>query len=55
MCIRDSYGALYVLLSREQTALVIGAVMLFAMLALVMTLTRRLDWYRLGIPTDTPA
>ncbi|MBA4217948.1 MAG: cell envelope integrity protein CreD [Methylibium sp.] len=49
------YGALYVLLSREQTALVIGAVMLFAMLALVMTLTRRLDWYRLGIPTDTPA
>ncbi|KQW46428.1 MULTISPECIES: cell envelope integrity protein CreD [unclassified Roseateles] len=42
------YGALYVLLSREQTALVIGAVLLFAVLALVMTLTRRLDWYRLG-------
>lgn len=42
------YGALYVLLSREQTALVIGAVMLFAVLAAVMTLTRRLDWYRLG-------
>lgn len=42
------YGALYVLLSREQTALVIGAVMLFAVLAVVMTLTRKLDWYRLG-------
>jgi len=42
------YGALYVLLSREQTALVIGAVLLFAVLAAVMTLTRRLDWYRLG-------
>jgi len=41
------YGALYVLLSREQTALVIGAVLLFAVLAVVMTLTRRLDWYRL--------
>lgn len=41
------YGALYVLLSREQTALVIGAVLLFAVLAAVMTLTRRLDWYRL--------
>jgi inner membrane protein len=41
------YGALYVLLSREQTALVIGAVMLFAVLAVIMTLTRRMDWYRL--------
>lgn len=41
------YGALYVLLSREQTALVIGAVLLFAVLAVVMTLTRRLDWYGL--------
>ncbi|MCE4557411.1 cell envelope integrity protein CreD [Pelomonas cellulosilytica] len=42
------YGALYVLLSREQTALVIGAVLLFAVLSAVMTLTRRLDWYGLG-------
>ena len=42
------YGALYVLLSREQTALVIGAVLLFAVLAAVMTLTRKLDWYGLG-------
>lgn len=42
------YGALYVLLSREQTALVIGAVLLFAVLAAVMTLTRKLDWYRMG-------
>lgn len=41
------YGALYVLLSREQTALVIGAVLLFAVLAVVMTLTRKLDWYRM--------
>lgn len=45
------YGALYVLLSREQTSLVIGAVMLFAVLATVMTLTRKLDWYRLGTPS----
>lgn len=42
------YGALYVLLSREQTALVIGAMLLFAVLAAVMTLTRRLDWYGLA-------
>lgn len=42
------YGALYVLLRQEQTALVIGAVLLFAVLAAIMTLTRKLDWYRLG-------
>jgi inner membrane protein len=49
------YGALYVLLSREQTALVIGAVLLFAVLAAVMTLTRKLDWYRLGGQGDAEA
>jgi inner membrane protein len=42
------YATLYVLLSLEQAALVIGALLLFAMLAAVMTLTRRLDWYALG-------
>lgn len=38
------YGALWVLLQREQTALVIGSLLLFAVLAAVMILTRRLDW-----------
>jgi len=38
---------LYALLQLEQTALVIGAVLLFAVLAGVMVLTRRVDWYRL--------
>lgn len=42
------YGLLHVLLLREQTALVIGSVGLFAALAAVMLLTRRLDWYGLG-------
>jgi len=41
------YGVLYVLLQMEQTALVIGSVLLFAVLAGVMVLTRRVDWYRL--------
>ncbi|HEY0858459.1 MAG TPA: cell envelope integrity protein CreD [Albitalea sp.] len=40
------YGVLYALLQMEQTALVIGSVLLFAVLAGVMVLTRRLDWYR---------
>lgn len=44
------YGLLWVLLQREQTALVVGAVGLFAALAAVMAATRRLDWYRLGTP-----
>jgi len=41
------YGLLYVLLQMEQNALVIGSVMLFAALATVMMLTRRIDWYAL--------
>jgi inner membrane protein len=41
------YGLLFVLLTREQTALVIGAVGLFGAVAVVMALTRRIDWYRL--------
>jgi inner membrane protein len=41
------YGALYALLQMEQTALVIGSVLLFAVLAGVMWMTRRIDWYRL--------
>jgi inner membrane protein len=42
------YGALYVLLSHEQTALVLGDLLLFGVLATVMALTRRLDWYGLS-------
>ena len=39
------YGMLFVLLSMEQTALLLGAVALFAVLAAIMMLTRRVDWY----------
>jgi inner membrane protein len=41
------YGLLYTLLRMEQNSLAIGSVMLFAGLALVMWLTRRIDWYAL--------
>ena len=41
------YGLLYVLLQLEQTALVVGALALFAALALVMVLTRHVNWYGL--------
>jgi inner membrane protein len=49
------YGALYVVLIQEQTALLIGALLLFSVLALVMVLTRRIDWYGLQDQLGTPA
>jgi inner membrane protein len=39
------YGVLYGLLASEDNALVMGSALLFAILAGVMLLTRRLDWY----------
>jgi len=39
------YGLLFVLLQLEQTAMVVGAIALFAVLASVMLLTRKVDWY----------
>ena len=41
------YGALWVLLRMEQTALVVGSLLLFGVLSAVMVLTRRVDWYEL--------
>ncbi|HEY9103675.1 cell envelope integrity protein CreD [Chitinimonas sp.] len=42
------YGLLYVLLRSEDHALLLGSVLLFALLTVVMVLTRRLDWYALN-------
>ena len=42
------YGALYGLLVSEGNALLLGSLLLFAVLAAVMGLTRRLDWRHLG-------
>jgi len=42
------YGALYGLLQSEDHALLLGAVLLFGVLAATMVLTRRIDWARLG-------
>ena len=38
------YGALYVILQSEDHALLLGAMLVFAVLALAMMLTRKLDW-----------
>jgi inner membrane protein len=42
------YAALYGLLVSEDNALVLGSLMLFAILAVIMLVTRKVDWYALG-------
>lgn len=42
------YGALYGLLVSENNALLMGSLLLFAILAMAMWVTRRVDWYALG-------
>jgi inner membrane protein len=44
------YGMLYGLLSAEDYALLMGSCLVFALLAGVMVLTRKLDWYGIGRP-----
>ncbi|MBP7565423.1 MAG: cell envelope integrity protein CreD [Burkholderiaceae bacterium] len=44
------YAALFGLLVSESNALLLGSLLLFGMLALLMLLTRRVDWYRLQGP-----
>ena len=50
------YGFLYLLLRLEDYALVAGAIGMFAILAAVMFVTRRMDWYdlRLGGAESVP-
>jgi inner membrane protein len=42
------YGALYGLLASESNALLLGALLVFGMLAALMLATRRVDWYALS-------
>lgn len=42
------YGYLYVLLSLADYSLLLGSIGLFVIIALVMWVTRKLDWYALG-------
>ena len=43
------YGALYLVLGSEDYALLMGALLLFAALAVFMLCTRKLDWYALSV------
>ncbi|PTR28553.1 inner membrane protein [Luteibacter sp. OK325] len=46
------YAILYGLIGAEQYALLIGSVVLVAVIALLMYLTRRIDWYAQGVPLN---
>ncbi|MBA4290511.1 MAG: cell envelope integrity protein CreD [Pseudomonas sp.] len=50
------YGMLFALLGAEDYALLMGSVLVFGVLAAVMVLTRKLDWYGVGrLPSVTTA
>jgi inner membrane protein len=42
------YGALYGLLASESNALLLGALLIFGMVAVLMLVTRKVDWYALS-------
>ena len=48
------YAAVYGLLISEDNALILGSLLLFALLAAVMVLTRKVDWYRSTAPVPPP-
>lgn len=49
------YGTLYGLLVSEDAALLLGALLLFGVLAAVMWITRGVDWYAMGADQADPA
>jgi inner membrane protein len=49
------YAMLYALLSAEDYALLMGSLLVFGLLAAVMVLTRKLDWYGLAKPATAAA
>ena len=42
------YGALYGILASEDNALLMGSLLVFGLLALTMTITRKVDWYQIS-------
>jgi inner membrane protein len=42
------YAVLYIIISAEDLALVMGAFLTFISLAIVMFTTRNIDWYKVG-------
>lgn len=49
------YGLLYVIVQAEDFALLMGSILVFAVLSVLMLVTRKIDWYALGGEVDTAA
>ncbi|MBM9502186.1 cell envelope integrity protein CreD [Leptospira sp. 201903071] len=47
------YSFLYVVLSSEDNSLLLGSIAVFLFLALLMHLTRKIDWYSFGVQKET--
>ena len=43
------YGTLFVILQSEDHTLILGSVLVFVLLAVMMFLTRHVDWYHLKV------
>jgi inner membrane protein len=54
-CIALLYAALYALLASEDNGLLLGALLLFGMVAGLMLATRRIDWYALSAAREPQA
>jgi inner membrane protein len=50
-----TYGGLYVILRMQDFALLAGTAVLFALLAAIMWVTRRVDWYGESVGGDKSA
>ena len=48
------YGALYGILASEDNALLMGSLLVFGLLALVMIITRKVDWYQISGKVEAP-
>ncbi len=48
------YGALYGILQSEDNALLMGSLLVFGLLALVMVITRKVDWYQISSKPEMP-
>ncbi|MEM7427176.1 MAG: cell envelope integrity protein CreD [Pseudomonadota bacterium] len=48
------YAALFILIGSEDYALVMGSALIFVVLAVIMIVTRNVDWHAIGKGEDTP-
>lgn len=48
------YSALYGILQSEDNALLMGSLLVFGLLALVMVITRKVDWYKISSKPEMP-